>query len=76
MCQRKQFKVVYDPINDEVWVRYNRKGSTYKEAALSETAVELCCLLVEKGKKALRLFAMSRYLGYQETVMCMEVNNV
>ena len=68
MC-RKQFKVIYDPINDEVWVRYNRKDSQYKEAALSGTAVELCCLLVEKGKEALRLFAMSRYLGYQEAVM-------
>lgn len=67
--KRRQYKVLYDPINDEIWVRYNRKGSEYKEAALSGVAVELCCLLIEKGKSALRLYAMRNYLGYQEAVM-------
>ncbi len=67
--KRKNFKVLYDPIEGQIWVRFNRKGSQWKEAEQVDSALDLCLVLIDKSKAALRQMAMSCYLGYQEAVM-------
>jgi hypothetical protein len=69
MSKRKQFKVLYDPIEDQVWVRFNRRGSRWREAETVGAALDLCLVLIDKGRAAMRQMAMRRYLGYQEAVM-------
>ena len=63
MSQRKQRKVLYDPIDEVVYSRPHRKGSQYREdPALQD-------YLADKGKGALREYAMRAYVGYQEAVL-------
>jgi hypothetical protein len=63
MQQRIQRKVLYDPLYEVVYSRPHRKGSQYQEDA------SLQDYLADKGKGALREYAMRAYVGYQEAVL-------
>jgi hypothetical protein len=66
---RKQYRVLYDPIDEEVYVRYNRRGSQWKSAQMSGATVELAVALLDGGSELVRRLAMVRYLGYTEAVL-------